>query len=171
MKTNRMSRGSAWIVCTALLIGGASHATKNDPLTKLEVTIKLGKTPYSVSSRIRNVSKKRVVFWSWYCSYEKEWKTDNEQIRMKGTACDKNDLFIQYLEPGEFRDRELALTVDPNINENGLFRVAFVPEQSPKRVERANGSLAVLKDPSRRITSTLNGYFWSNGLMIGSLKK
>ena len=164
-----MTRGSAWIISIVLLGVGYSFA-RNSNSKALKVSIGPGKTPNSVSSRIENVSSKRQVFWSWYCSYEQEWKTDNKGIRLRGTACDKDGPSIQFLEPGEFRERDLALTVDPAIRKGtGVFRMAFVPVQLPDQVERANKSLLVLNDPSRKITATLKGPFWSNEIRIGSI--
>jgi hypothetical protein len=149
-----------------------SHGRSGTP-GPLKVSISPGEAPHTVNCRIQNTAGSRLEFWSWYCSYTDEWKTDAKSVFVTGTPCDKNYLGIQFLEPGQSREWKMALTVAPKkYADTEVFRMSFTPSQpTPGQIEINNSSLSTQNDPKHRSTSPLKGIFWSNGIRINSIRQ
>ena len=113
--------------------------------------------PVWVECRIINNSDEIKEFWSWACSYDADWKTDNKAITILSWGCDANAPLSYSLQPSEAKSFFLPLDVT-GLPKSAKFHMIFIPYRpSPE-----DGFYEIwIRKASK---NSLSGEFWSNEL-------
>ncbi len=119
------------LLLLALLAAGVGNVALAVSVPTLKVTIqseqksiKNGNT-FSMTTKIKNVSREVQILHIWLCSYDDHWITDSPFARVKGISCDKNFLKELSLKSGEIYKRDLTIRIDVPARKVSIKSLSF----------------------------------------------
>ncbi len=90
-----------------------------------EVIKENGQTYYVINLLLDNKSKSKIKYFSWSCSWQWLYFTNNENIKVKTPMCDKNIPIIITILPGKSIRKKIKLFFDKKSTQRERIKIGF----------------------------------------------
>jgi hypothetical protein len=95
----------------------------------LDIEISVSKkSPLTISTTLKNISREDQKVSVWFCSYGWSWVASGPEIIVGAESCRKNPLENIHLKPGQEYKRDLAISFSSSAKAGPLYlRMGFSP--------------------------------------------
>ena len=166
MTSRRLFLLSACAVMMNECLAEQSHAHGASDLLVIRAFAK--KNQSSVTCTVSNASARRLEYWTWLCSFDRDWKTNETEVEISTISCTKNYPVVKFLYPGESHQYELDLAYIGFESKKRLrLKLGFIPYMPGKDyIDSYNDSVAVANGAPRS-ENPLQGPFWRDRKSVG----